>query len=84
MNPICLTDEYVEDIESFMTEDGWNVQKMKDVMPKNIVQHTVENITSCKEASPQDIPQWMPTTNGKFIVGSAYKLVRHKNGSLEN
>lgn len=43
-------------IDSFMTEDRWNAQKMQGILPKDIVYHIVKNIIISKESSPSNIP----------------------------
>lgn len=75
-----MVDPYFEikeedgDIESFMSEDRWHVQKMKGILPEDIVDHIVENITISKKIY-LGIPYWISTTNGKLIVLSAYQLI---------
>lgn len=60
------------DIEKLMTEDKWNSQKLESVLPSDITQHIMDNIIINQNASPWDLPWWLPTTNGKFSVSSAY------------
>lgn len=50
--------------------------KMQSVLPTNI-NHCIDNILIGQNASPWDLPWWMLILNGKFIVSSAYHLVRH-------
>lgn len=68
------------DIDKLMIGDRWDAQKIKWILPSDIIQHIVENITISQKASLWDLPQWIPTTNKKFTVSSACQLLRHMSG----
>lgn len=58
-------------IDSLMIGKNWNIQKLAETLPAEIVQHVYENITICNATLP-----WWMKTSGKFSLSSAWQLVR--------
>ncbi|XP_060177905.1 uncharacterized protein LOC132607846 [Lycium barbarum] len=68
----------VEDVSELMTDGKWNISKLMQLFPEDIVQHIIQEIDIKYASNEWDIPWWMMTSTGKFTVSSAWQLLRQK------
>ncbi|XP_059311946.1 putative ribonuclease H protein At1g65750 [Lycium ferocissimum] len=61
-----------------MSNGAWNVQKLMQLFPEDIVQHIVQEIDIKHGSNEWDTPWWMMTSSGKFTVGSTWELLRQR------
>ncbi|XP_059288975.1 uncharacterized protein LOC132042454 [Lycium ferocissimum] len=71
--------DQVEDVAELMSNGTWNVQKLLQLFPEDIVQHIMQEIDIKHASNEWDTPWWMMTSSGKFTVASAWKLLRQRN-----
>ncbi|XP_060183224.1 uncharacterized protein LOC132613196 [Lycium barbarum] len=70
--------EHAEDVSELMTDGRWNVNKLIQMFPEDIVQHILQEIDIKCASNEWDRPWWMMTSTGKFTVSSAWHLLRQK------
>ncbi|XP_060202575.1 uncharacterized protein LOC132630997 [Lycium barbarum] len=71
-------DEGVQDVKELMLQDGWNIGKLQQLFPMDIVDHILEELHFHEPKEEWDRPRWMMTASGKFTVGTAWELLRSK------
>ncbi|XP_060210633.1 uncharacterized protein LOC132637582 [Lycium barbarum] len=60
--------EHAEDVSELMTYGRWNVNKLMQMFPKDIVQHILQEIDIKCASNEWDRPWWMITSTGKFTI----------------
>ncbi|XP_060210632.1 uncharacterized protein LOC132637581 [Lycium barbarum] len=65
--------EHAEDVSELMTYGRWNVNKLMQMFPKDIVQHILQEIDIKCASNEWDRPWWMITSTGKFTI----KIINH-------
>ncbi|XP_060210685.1 uncharacterized protein LOC132637641 [Lycium barbarum] len=78
-----FVDETVQDVKELRNQDGWNMSKLQQLFPTDIVDHILEELDFHESTEEWDKPRWMMTTSGKFTVGSAWELLRRKAGKSD-
>ncbi|XP_060200379.1 uncharacterized protein LOC132628633 [Lycium barbarum] len=73
-----VVDETVQDVKELRNQDGWNMSKLQQLFPTDIVDHIPEELDFHESTEEWDKPRWMMTTSGKFTVRSAWELLRRK------
>ncbi|XP_070035343.1 uncharacterized protein [Nicotiana tomentosiformis] len=71
-------DEELQEVSELREGGAWNEQLMDETFPENIADHIKTNIHYNVHEEQWDRPYWMPTTSSKFIVGSAWSIMRHR------
>ncbi|XP_060210552.1 uncharacterized protein LOC132637489 [Lycium barbarum] len=71
-------DEGVQDVKELMLQVGWNIGKLQQLFPMDIVDHILEELHFHEPKDEWDMPRWMMTASGKFTVGTAWELLRIK------
>lgn len=67
--------------KDFIKQEAWDLVKLKDLISEEMVDHINLNISPTLGCL-NDIPRWMPSTDGFFTTKLAYKLLRVREGSL--
>lgn len=77
------TDGVHEEIEvkEFADENGWNRDKLTQILSHEVVSHIIQNIPCLIETEIIDNSWWMEETNGKFTVKSAWNYIRHRGAN---
>ncbi|XP_060210626.1 uncharacterized protein LOC132637573 [Lycium barbarum] len=78
INTSWQINEQVEDVSELMTDGKWNISKLMQLFPEDIVQHIIQEIDIKYTSNEWDRPWWMMTSTGKFTVSSAWQLLRQK------
>ncbi|XP_060212008.1 uncharacterized protein LOC132639585 [Lycium barbarum] len=73
-----VIDEGVQDVKELMMQGGWNLGKLQQLFPMDIVDHILEELHLHEPKEEWDMPRWMMTASGKFTVGTAWDLLRSK------
>ncbi|XP_060190723.1 uncharacterized protein LOC132619998 [Lycium barbarum] len=73
-----VIDEGVQDVKELMLQDGWNIGRLQQLFPMDIVDHILEELHFHEPKEEWDRPRLMMTASGKFIVGTAWELLRSK------
>ncbi|XP_060182743.1 uncharacterized protein LOC132612645 [Lycium barbarum] len=58
--------EQAEDVSELMTDGRWNISKLMQLFPEDIVQHIIQEIDIKYASNEWDRPWWMMTSSGKF------------------
>ncbi|XP_060202283.1 uncharacterized protein LOC132630733 [Lycium barbarum] len=58
--------EQVEDVSELMTDGKWNISKLMQLFPEDIVQHIIQEIDIKYASNEWDRPWWMMTSTCKF------------------
>ncbi|XP_060211962.1 uncharacterized protein LOC132639536 [Lycium barbarum] len=73
-----VMDDGVQDVKELMLQDGWNILRLQQLFPMDIVDHILEELHFHEPTKEWDRPRWMITALGKFTVGTAWELLRRK------
>ncbi|XP_060190593.1 uncharacterized protein LOC132619834 [Lycium barbarum] len=73
-----VIDEGVQDVKELMLQDGWNIGRLQQLFPMDIVDYILEELHFHEPKEEWDRPRWMMTASGKFTVGTAWELLRSK------
>ncbi|XP_060182761.1 uncharacterized protein LOC132612660 [Lycium barbarum] len=73
-----VIDEGVQDVKELMLQDGWNIGRLQQLFPMDIVDHILEELHFHEPTEEWDRPRWMMTASGKFTIGTAWELLRSK------
>ncbi|XP_060194894.1 uncharacterized protein LOC132624080 [Lycium barbarum] len=60
--------EQAEDVSELMTDGRWNISKLMQLFPEDIVQHIIQEIDIKYASNEWDRPWWMMTSSGKFTM----------------
>ncbi|XP_060202517.1 uncharacterized protein LOC132630953 [Lycium barbarum] len=71
-------DEGVQDVKELMLQVGWNIGKLQQLFPMDIVDHILEELHFHEPKDEWDMPRWMMTASDKFTVGTTWELLRSK------
>ncbi|XP_060202636.1 uncharacterized protein LOC132631055 [Lycium barbarum] len=71
-------DEGVQDLKELMLQDGWNIGRLQQLFPMDILDHILEELHFHEPKEEWDRPRWMMTASGKFTVGTAWEFLRSK------
>nr|XP_016479791.1 PREDICTED: uncharacterized protein LOC107801042 [Nicotiana tabacum] len=71
--------EELQDVVDLRTENGWDDQLLDQTFPEDILEHISKEVYFDHSDEYWDTPKWMPTTSGKFTVGSAWQILRHRD-----
>lgn len=61
----------LKDISEFITEEGWNYGKMKDMVPEYVISHVRDNLEPVTYDNIMDKPWWTKSSKGHFTTSSA-------------
>lgn len=70
--PDFFCDESVQNINEVVLEDGWDVDKIRELMPEDFANHILENIKPAVACNMLDQPFWMLEPRGNFTVKFAW------------
>lgn len=56
--------------------NGWKVYFLKDIFPADLSDHIVSKIGKSGGSKDYGKPLWLPQAYGKFIIGSAWDIIR--------
>ncbi|XP_060182036.1 uncharacterized protein LOC132611654 [Lycium barbarum] len=73
-----FSNEGVQDVKELMLQDGWNIGRLQQLFPMDIVDHILEELHFHEPKEEWDRLRWMMTASGKFIVGTAWELLGSK------
>ncbi|XP_055835450.1 uncharacterized protein LOC129903954 [Solanum dulcamara] len=73
-----VIDEGIQDVKQIMLQGGWNMEKLHQLFPIDIVDHILEDLHFHEPNEEWDKPRWMMTASGKFSLGTAWELLRSK------
>ncbi|XP_060194425.1 uncharacterized protein LOC132623657 [Lycium barbarum] len=76
-------DETVQDVMELRNQDGWNISKLQQLFPTDIVDQILEELDFHESTEEWDKTKWMMTASGKFTVGNAWELLRRKAGKSD-
>ncbi|XP_059292434.1 uncharacterized protein LOC132045876 [Lycium ferocissimum] len=57
-----VIDEGVQDVKELMLQDGWNIGRLQQLFPMDIVDHILEELHFHEPKEEWDRPRWMMTT----------------------
>ncbi|XP_059314064.1 uncharacterized protein LOC132064908 [Lycium ferocissimum] len=72
------------EVQNFATTEGWNAQVLIQYIPKEYVNHMIENIPPPQVTDELDKSWWLLEKNGKFSVKSAWEYVRQREVKMYN
>lgn len=75
-------DETSENVAELMQGEQWNYSKMQLLFPEYVVKQVEEKIGNLMRTEHIDRPWWMLTGAGKFIISSAWNLLRSRDNLL--
>ncbi|XP_060170720.1 uncharacterized protein LOC132601662 [Lycium barbarum] len=58
--------DHAEDVSELMSNGGWNISKLMQLFPEDIVQHIIQEIDIKYASSEWDRPWWMMTSTRRF------------------
>ncbi|XP_060183338.1 uncharacterized protein LOC132613336 [Lycium barbarum] len=71
-------DKGVQDVKELTLHDGWDIERLQQLFPMDIVDHILEELHLHEPKEEWDRPRWMMTASGKFTIGTAWELLRSK------
>lgn len=72
------------EVKEFITEDSsWNVDKLKEYISEELIQHINDTIKPHQYGTERDKAWWMTTSDGKFSVKDAHEVLRKKRRTNE-
>lgn len=75
--PDFYINEELQEVADSRDDDGWNEQLLDQSFPEDILDHIRHEVPFENSDEFWDKPWWMPTSFGKFMVSSAWKMLRH-------
>ncbi|XP_060216573.1 uncharacterized protein LOC132644045 [Lycium barbarum] len=72
-------DGTVEELEELMDGDHWNIRRMLEILPNDIVELIRSNLGELVKTQERDKPRWMLTSSGNFSVSSAWGYIRQRD-----
>lgn len=72
-----MIDEEAE-VTTYVTDGEWNVEKLRDSLPEDMVQHITDNIKPPLMEEGNDTACWTIENSGDFTVKSAWEFLRPK------
>ncbi|XP_060210732.1 uncharacterized protein LOC132637695 [Lycium barbarum] len=73
-----VIDEGVQDVKELLLQQGWNIGKLQQLFPMDIVGHILEELHFHEPTEEWDRSRWMMTASSKFTVGTAWEFLRRK------
>ncbi|XP_060200166.1 uncharacterized protein LOC132628400 [Lycium barbarum] len=80
--PESNMEEEIE-VKNFLEAGRWNLEKLSEFLPEDIVLHIQEQIPVPNGDKGNDTPWWQLTTNGSFSVKSAWDFMRQREEKRE-
>ncbi|XP_070050041.1 uncharacterized protein [Nicotiana tomentosiformis] len=77
--PHFYCDEEVRNMRDVIHKDGWEVDKIMEILPEELALHILENINPPEQCEKLDISYWMLETRGDFSVKSALEYLRRRD-----
>lgn len=81
--PINHDHGQLEEVQQLMLVEGWNNILLHENLSEEVSNHITSNLGRIQRSDERDKPWWMPTSTGKFSVGSAWELMRRKNDEVD-
>ncbi|XP_059306276.1 uncharacterized protein LOC132057675 [Lycium ferocissimum] len=75
--PSFNMDRTVVLIKELKSDEGWDEERLREILPGTIVEHIVHSIRP-PTGTEHDKPFWKPDTKGKFSVKTAFQLIRQR------
>ncbi|XP_060170522.1 uncharacterized protein LOC132601460 [Lycium barbarum] len=76
-------DPNVQNVYDLVENGTWNLVKLREMIPEDIVQHIMDNIMPPVEDKEEDKPWCLLSTNGEFSVKSAWEFVRLRGQEMD-
>ncbi|XP_075103669.1 uncharacterized protein LOC142178242 [Nicotiana tabacum] len=76
--PDLVIDESVNNVHEVVRQDTWDVDKLVELLPEEIVEHIVDNIRPPAASDIVDKPFWMLETRESFSVKSDWDFLRRR------
>ncbi|KAH0665329.1 hypothetical protein KY285_026535 [Solanum tuberosum] len=70
------------EVKKFITNEGWNIQKLGQVLSEELVEYITKFINP-HLLEEEDKPWWMGNTSGEFTVKSVFDLLRSRKENEE-
>lgn len=74
-------DETVHNISDVVQDGAWDEDRLREILPKNLAIHILENVNPLILHDDLDIPYWILETRGDFSVKSARNYLRSRRDS---
>ncbi|XP_019248338.1 PREDICTED: uncharacterized protein LOC109227594 [Nicotiana attenuata] len=71
-------DESIQNVFEVVQNGAWDIDKLLEVLPKDLAMHIVEKISPPVQANTLDSPYWMLEPKGNFTVKSAWEYLRRR------
>nr|XP_009759526.1 PREDICTED: uncharacterized protein LOC104212044 [Nicotiana sylvestris] len=72
-------DEDIHNVNDLVENGMWNLEKIFQTLPEDLVNHIVQNIRPPNECAELDTPLWMLEIRGHFSVKSAWDYLRRRD-----
>ncbi|XP_060216649.1 uncharacterized protein LOC132644109 [Lycium barbarum] len=82
--PDIPVDESMEDVKDLIGGNEWNVSRLQQLFPADVVEYILEDLELREISDQWDKPWWMMTSTGKFTVSSAWDLLRQRGHVSED
>ncbi|KAH0666513.1 hypothetical protein KY285_027719 [Solanum tuberosum] len=76
--PISHNQSQLEDVKELYAEDGWKINALESNFNEDICNHICNALGSFTSTEGRDKAWWMPSSDGKFKVISAWELCRSR------
>ncbi|XP_049410705.1 uncharacterized protein LOC125873924 [Solanum stenotomum] len=83
--PINHDHGQLEEVQPLMLVEGWNNTLLHEDFAEEVSNHITSNLGRIQRSDERDKPWWMPTSTGKFSVGSSFESkIPPGDGSLHS
>lgn len=72
-------DESVQNVCDVVQGDGWNIDKVRNLLPDDFANYILENIKPLVSLEVLDKPFWMLESSRVFSVKSSWEYLRRRN-----
>ncbi|XP_060182300.1 uncharacterized protein LOC132611964 [Lycium barbarum] len=76
-------DERFENVKDMVADGRWDVDKLREVLSEEIVQHVTSTIIPPHAEKRMDNPWWLLDTRGEFSVKSSWEYLRLRGLNFE-
>ncbi|KAK4708701.1 hypothetical protein R3W88_029626 [Solanum pinnatisectum] len=82
--PISYNQSQLEDVKELYAEDGWKINALESNFNEDICNHICNTLGSFTSTEGRDKAWWMPSSDGKFKVSSAWELCKSREEYIED
>ncbi|XP_060183095.1 uncharacterized protein LOC132613053 [Lycium barbarum] len=76
-------DENVQNVANMVDQGQWNLERLRELLPDDIVQHSSNTIRPTMIEREMDRPWWILDTKGDFTIKSAWDYIRLRGQNME-